>query len=290
METRDPVSSVLAASDEQPGFKSDAIFAGESGSKKSGIVSAGCLPPSPPARDKGEGGKQSRFALFARETAELIGITLVLLIAIRYFLVEARYIPSSSMEPTLQIGDRLLVEKVSGHLHQPIARGDIIVFYPPPSEMGGKDLSPEPLAVFARLSGLPLLPYEPAFIKRVIGLPHDRIRVEKGVGVFVNDQLLDESSYIKELPAYDMNCLGDIGVRNFRGLDLRPYKDANRALSPVIVPAGHLFVMGDNRNNSEDSHAWGFLDEKRVIGRAWLLFWRHFQPQPYHEIESGAGT
>ncbi len=233
---------------------------------------------------------RSQFVAFVRETAELIGITLVLLIVIRYFLVEARYIPSSSMEPTLQIGDRLLVEKVSGHLRQPIHRGDIVVFYPPPSEMGGKDLSYDPLSIFGRLSGLPLLPYEPAFIKRVIGLPHDRIRVQKGVGVFVNDQLLDESPYIKELPNYDLNELGDIGIKNHRGVDLRPYKDTLSSTGAIIVPAGHIFVMGDNRNNSADSHMWGFLDEKRVIGRAWLLFWRHFQQPSYPELQTGGGS
>lgn len=218
-----------------------------------------------------------------KEVVELVFVTLVLLIAIRFFIAEARFIPSSSMEPTLQIGDRLLVEKISGHLHRPIRRGEIIVFYPPPSEMGGKEISNDPLTVFGRLTGLPFLPYEPAFIKRVIGLPGDRIRVQKNVGVFINDQLLDESPYVKEKPQYDLNTLGDIGIRNYHGVDLRPYKSPADAVTPIVVPAGHLFVMGDNRNNSEDSHMWGFLDDKRIIGRACLLFWRLFSPPRYLE-------
>jgi signal peptidase I len=213
----------------------------------------------------------------AREVAELIVVTLFLLIAIRWALAEARYIPSSSMEPTLQIEDRLLVEKVSGHLGKPIRRGDILVFYPPPSEMpNGKDLSNEPMTVLGRLTGLPFLPYEPAFIKRVIALPGDKIRVQRGVGVFINEQLLDEP-YVKEHPNYDLNVMGDIGGRTNNGY-LRPFNDSKE---PIIVPAGKLFMMGDNRNNSEDSHVWGFLDEKRVIGRACLLFWRWLEPPKY---------
>jgi signal peptidase I len=236
----------------------------------------------PPESGKPEPKRDPMFTL-VKEIVELILVTLVLLIGIRFFLAEARFIPSSSMEPTLQIGDRLLVEKVSGHLKRPIRRGEIIVFYPPPAEMGGHDLSNDPLTVLGRLTGLPFLPYEPAFIKRVIGLPGDRIRVQKNVGVFINDQLLDESPYVKEKPQYDLNALGDIGNRSYHGNDLRPYKDPRYAASAIVVPEGHLFVMGDNRNNSEDSHMWGFLDQKRVIGRACLLFWRFFSPPRYLE-------
>jgi len=215
---------------------------------------------------------------FIKEMVELIGVTLVLLVLIRWALAEARYIPSSSMEPTLQINDRLLVEKVSGHLGKPIKRGDILVFYPPPVEMGGKDLSNEPLFVLGRWTGLPFLPYEAAFIKRVIGLPGNHMRVQKGVGVFINGELLDESLYTKERANYDLNVLGDIGGRSSTGSIIRPYGDSKE---PIIVPAGHLFMMGDNRNNSEDSHVWGFLDQKRVIGRACLLFWRRLEPPLY---------
>lgn len=215
---------------------------------------------------------------FVRETVELIVVTLILLIVIRWGLAEARYIPSSSMEPTLQINDRLLVEKISGHLGKPIQRGDILVFYPPPIEMGGQDLHNDPLTILGRLTGLPFLPYEAAFIKRVIGVPGDHIRIQKGIGVFINGELLDESLYTKERPNYDLNSIADIGGRSSTGQLIRPYGDSKE---PLIVPANHLFMMGDNRNNSEDSHVWGFLDQKRVIGRACLLFWRRLEPPAY---------
>ncbi|MBY0545976.1 MAG: signal peptidase I [Candidatus Obscuribacterales bacterium] len=222
--------------------------------------------------------QKSSAGSIVKDTIELVVVTLGLLILIRWGLAEARYIPSSSMEPTLQINDRILVEKVSGHLGAPISRGDILVFYPPPTQMpGGKDLSNDPLTVFGRLTGLPLLPNEPAYIKRVIGLPLDRIRVRKGLGVFVNDVLLPEADYMKEAPSYDLNVLGDIGGRTENGF-IKPYGDRNEE---IVVPAGHLFMMGDNRNNSADSHVWGFLDQKRVIGKAWLLFWRHLEAPDY---------
>jgi signal peptidase I len=219
-----------------------------------------------------------------RELVELVGVTLILLIGIRWAFAEARYIPSSSMEPTLQINDRLLVEKVSGHLGRKIERGDILVFYPPKEEMGGQDLKNDPLTLLGRWTGLPFLPYEPAFIKRVVGVPGDHLRVQRNVGVFINGQLLDESAYIKEKPNYDLNVLGDIRGRSTTGALITPLPAGAKPTDPIVVPEGTLFMMGDNRNNSEDSHVWGFLDQKRVIGRACLLFWRHLEPPRYGPI------
>ncbi len=226
-------------------------------------------------------GKPNGFVALVKELVELVVVTVLLLIVIRWSLAEARYIPSSSMEPTLQINDRLLVEKVSGHLGKPIQRGDILVFYPPPEEMGGHDLSNDPLTVLGRLTGLPFLPYEPAFIKRVIGIPGDQIRVVSNEGVFINGNRLNEMSYIKEVPAYNLNVMGDIGGRTSTGSVMYPYRQGRDTNGPIIVPPGKLFMMGDNRNNSEDSHIWGFLDQKRVIGRACLLFWRQLEPPKY---------
>ena len=228
--------------------------------------------------------KPNFLVSLAREIIELVVVTVILLIVIRWALAEARYIPSSSMEPTLQINDRLLVEKISDHFRKPFKRGDILVFYPPPIEMGGHDLSNDPLTVLGRLTGLPFLPYEPAFIKRVIGLPGDHIRIARNQGVFVNGQLLNESAYIKELPDYDLNILGDIQGRSTASTIIRPYGESAQANQPIVVPPGHLFMMGDNRNNSEDGHVWGFLDEKRVIGRACLLFWRQLEAPKYPPV------
>lgn len=247
-------------------------------------------PPSPsPNTPSGKQKPAPTTALgFLKEVIELIVVTLVLLIAIRWAFAEARYIPSSSMEPTLQIEDRILVEKISGHLRRPYQRGEILVFYPPPSEMGGKDLSNDPRFVLGRLTGLPFLPYEPAFIKRVVGLPGDTIRVEKGVGVYINGQLLEESQYIKEKPNYDLRVLGDIGTTGRIPYPGRPELSNVDLSKPIVIPPNKLFMMGDNRNNSQDSHVWGFLDQDRVIGRACLVFWRRLLPPAYPmNLESG---
>lgn len=161
-----------------------------------------------------------------RENFQILAIALALAILIRLFIAEPRYIPSNSMEPTLLIGDRLVVEKISYQFNQP-KRGDIVVFEPPQQ--------------FQQQFGY--LP-DKAFIKRVIGTPGDVIQVKAGF-VYLNQQPLQED-YIAEPPAYEM--------------------------PKVQVPEGQLFVMGDNRNNSNDSHVWGFLPKQNIIGRAIFRF------------------
>jgi signal peptidase I len=218
--------------------------------------------------------QENKIVLFAKDLVEFVVVTFILLVVIRWAFGETRSIPSGSMEPTLQIEDRLLVEKISGHFKKPIKRGDILVFYPPPSVMGG-DLKNDPLTLLGRWTGLPFFPYEKALIKRVIGLPKETIQVRHGVGVFVNGALLDESDYVKEKPNYDLTVMGDLR----EGRPTAEALGASKPEDPITVPDGHFFMMGDNRNNSADSHIWGFQDESRVIGRACLLFWRPLGPK-----------
>jgi signal peptidase I len=160
-----------------------------------------------------------------RENLQILVVALLLAFVIRTFIAEPRCIPSDSMLPTLEQGDRLVVEKVSYHFHEP-HRGDIVVFQTPKAlqEIGYSQ--------------------DQAFIKRVIGTPGDTIKVTDGI-VYVNGQPLEES-YTYEHPVYN--------------------------LPPLQVPEQELFVMGDNRNNSNDSHIWGFLPESQVIGRAIFRF------------------
>jgi signal peptidase I len=160
------------------------------------------------------------------ENLQIIVIAVILALAIRSFVAEPRFIPSESMLPTLELGDRLVVEKISYHFHPP-QRGDIVVFQPPPIlQEQGYDASQ-------------------AFIKRVIGVGGDRLAVKEGI-VYRNQQPLNED-YILEQPHYEMPT--------------------------VLVPSKQIFVMGDNRNNSNDSHIWGFLPESNIIGRAALRFY-----------------
>jgi signal peptidase I len=145
---------------------------------------------------------------------------------LRTYVVAAFYIPSRSMEPTLLVHDRLIADKLSFVLNvDEIKRGDVVIFRPPPEAGEGSTRKD--------------------YIKRVIGLPGDKVRVEDGK-VWINDVALDET-YIASPPAYF-------------------YEE-------VTVPEGNLFVLGDNRNNSKDSHSWDFLPQDNVIGRALFIFW-----------------
>ncbi|NJK56672.1 MAG: signal peptidase I [Pleurocapsa sp. SU_5_0] len=148
----------------------------------------------------------------------------ILAIGIRACVAEARYIPSESMLPTLEINDRLIIEKISYHFRKP-KRGDVVVFSP--------------------TEALKQENYQEAFIKRVIGIPGDVVEV-KNNAVYVNGQKLNEK-YILNPPEYDY--------------------------PPTKVPPGQYLVLGDNRNNSYDSHYWGFVPLKNLIGRAAVRFW-----------------
>ena len=161
-----------------------------------------------------------------RENFTLLAIALCLAFLMRTFIAEPRYIPSDSMLPTLHIGDRLVVEKMSYLLHPP-KFGDIVVFQPP-AELQSRGYTKNQ-----------------AFIKRVIGKPGEIITIADGK-VYVNGQPLKED-YIAETPEL-------------------PFP-------PVKVPKDEFFVMGDNRNDSNDSRYWGFLPTKNIIGRAVFRFW-----------------
>ena len=158
------------------------------------------------------------------EAFKTIGLSIFLAIGIRSFVAEARYIPSGSMLPTLQINDRLIVDKISYDFQNP-KRGDIVVFSPTET--------------------LKQQNFKDAFIKRVIGLPGDKVEVKEG-RVYINDQPIQEK-YIEDQPNY--------------------------RFGPVTVPQDEYLVLGDNRNNSYDSHYWGFVPRKNIIGRAVVRFW-----------------
>jgi signal peptidase I len=177
-----------------------------------------------------------------REYAESIIIAIILALVIRTFVVQAFKIPSGSMEDTLLIGDHILVNKLAYGLQIPVhdtkihffgllgppQRGDIIVFPFP------RDPSRD-------------------FIKRVIGLPGDRVEV-RNHHAYVNGEALKEPY-----------------VRLDERAALHPSRYSH--WGPEVVPPGKLFVMGDNRDNSADSRDWGFLDSELVKGRAFIIYW-----------------
>ena len=158
------------------------------------------------------------------ELIQTIVTAAVLSLGIRTFIAEARYIPSSSMRPTLEVNDRLIIEKLSYLFREPI-RGDVIVFNPTES--------------------LKAENFKDAFIKRIIGLPGEIVEVKTGK-VYVNGKKISEE-YIFEAPDYNYG--------------------------PSRIPEDEYLVLGDNRNNSYDSHYWGFVPKKKIIGKAFVRFW-----------------
>lgn len=178
-------------------------------------------------KDKDPAADQENVVIEAIKT---IALSALLAFGIRTFVAEARFIPSGSMLPTLEINDRLIIDKVSYRFEDP-ERGDIVVFQPT-DELRRQD-------------------FKDAFIKRVIGIPGDRIAVRDG-RVYINDQPLDEN-YIQEPPQYQWTP---------EELNL-----------PDVIPPDSYIVLGDNRNNSYDSHYWGYVPRDKIIGRAIVRFW-----------------
>ncbi len=191
----------------------------------------------------------------AREYFESLVIAVVLALFVRTFVVQAFKIPTGSMEQNLLIGDHLLVNKfvfgpTAANLEKTILpmkdihRLDVVVFkYPEDPERD--------------------------FIKRVIGLPGDTVEL-RNKRVYINGQRLDEPYVFylddppplpEELPL-STDALGVSGDPRFQ-------------YGPVTVPPGHFFVMGDNRDNSQDSRYWGFLPRQNIKGRALVIYWSY---------------
>ncbi|MBC8419950.1 MAG: signal peptidase I [Desulfobacterales bacterium] len=176
-----------------------------------------------------------------REYAEAAVIAIILALLIRTFVVQAFKIPSGSMEPTLLVGDHILVNKFLYGIKIPFINEVLI----PISEPKHDDV-----IVF-------IYPVDKSkdFIKRVIGLPGDRI------------EILDNKIHINGKPYKDSHgYYSDAGRRS-------PGSEEKSHFGPVTVPKDHLFVMGDNRNHSYDSRFWGFVPLDSVKGKAFIIYW-----------------
>lgn len=203
--------------------------------------------------------KKKRPGSFWRELPVLVVIALVLALVIKTWLIQAFFIPSASMENTLKINDRVLVNKFVYHTRD-VQRGDIVVFngvdsWDPEGEFA-QPTNPVSKVLHGIGVAFGMTPNEKDYIKRVIGLPGDHVRCCDAQGrITVNGKPLNEKSYL-----YPGNAPSD-------------------SLFDVTVPAGELWVMGDHRQVSSDSRAHlgdpggGAIPEDKVIGRAFVRVW-----------------
>jgi len=208
------------------------------------------------ATDAGDETARPPRRKFWRELLTIVVVAAVLTLVAKAFVVQVYKIPSASMENTLQIGDRVLVNKLVYHF-RPIARGDIVVFSG--QDSWGPQAAPpsgDPVGRLAGdvLSGIGLRTTQTYYIKRVIGLPGDHVACCTDGKVTVNGVRLSENSYVY------------------------PGNPPSVPFS-ATVPAGHLWVMGDHRSDSDDSRfhtgdpGGGAIPESAVVGRAFLVIW-----------------
>ena len=156
------------------------------------------------------------------DALEIVVFSLALSWGLRATVVDARVVPTGSMLPTIQLQDRLVVDKISYRFSE-VKRGDVVVFHPPSSvDQSGTD-----------------------WVKRVIGLPGDKVEIRDGK-VFINDKELTEP-YELQKPNY--------------------------SYGPIVVAEGSYFVLGDNRNDSLDSHYWGVLQKQNIFGKVLIRYW-----------------
>ena len=179
-------------------------------------------------------GKKTKRKSVVREYAEAILIAIVLALFIRTFVIQAFKIPSGSMKPTLLVGDHILVNKFIYGIKLPFTDNILISLSEP--ERGDVVVFKFPLDT------------KKDYIKRVIGLPGDQV------------ELVDKQLLINGRPTEDPHASYSMS-------------GSMRMYGPVTVPADHLFVMGDNRDESSDSRVWGFVPRPYLKGKAFLIYW-----------------
>jgi signal peptidase I len=191
------------------------------------------------------------FFRSALELVAIVAIALGLALGIQAFLIKPYEIPSGSMEPTLQIGQRVLVDRIGTHFSSPKI-GDILVFHPPANETCANPNEGENAngQQFGRACDVAhTTPSSVTYIKRVVGLPGDTIFIRNGQ-VFRNG--------VPEPDSFTVPCDG-ASECNFR--------------TPITVPAGDYYMMGDNRPDSLDSRFWGPVPKAWIIGKAFFTYW-----------------
>jgi signal peptidase I len=212
------------------------------------------------------------------ETVLIVIVALLLAFLIQWLLVKPYKIPSGSMLKTLDVGQRVLVNRVKGRFGTP-ERGDILVFHPPPGAnearcgiQSGDTYGDEGLEYIGipdadlalDIGKAPVMPCpqaadgaeSQAFIKRVVGMPGDRLKIIKG-HAYINDKKLDEP-YINT----DDSCE-----------DQATFRPSCTYGANITIQPGEYFMMGDNRNDSDDSRFWGPIPKANIVGEAFATYW-----------------
>jgi signal peptidase I len=217
--------------------------------------------------NKERSGKESLIELVA-----IVAVALGLALLIQAFIVKPFRIPSPSMVPTLEIGERVLVNRLDGRFGTP-ERGDITVFKPPAGadeesspECGvtdGQEYLPGKVYKSSDENGEKMPCPKPAagksrenYIKRVIGLPGERLKIIRG-HAYINGKKLDEP-YVNSEDSCDDDAY---------------FSETCTFSIEITIPPGHYFMMGDNRNNSTDSRFWGPVPEQNIVGEAFATYW-----------------
>ena len=193
--------------------------------------------PDPAADGQGEERDETSSSRWIVELVGVVVVVIVFAVLLRTFVVATYSIPSGSMEPTLQIGDRIVVDKLSYHLHG-VDRTNIVVFRTPPNE---------------ECAGPPVAD----LVKRVIGLPGEIISLRDG-NVSINGRFLPEPFLAP-----------DVRHNTYPG----PGTNAYALQHPFRIPPGDVYVMGDNRPDSCDSRYWGPIPESTIVGKVDLRIW-----------------
>jgi signal peptidase I len=204
----------------------------------------------PPSRNREAAGAQAPVFASPQETPRLwsrgrhpgrLFMVAVALLALRMFVGEASVVPTGSMEGTILVGDHLFLNKLLYGPEIPLVNVHLPRW---------KTIRRGDIVVFR----YPRNPEE-TFLKRVIAVGGDQVEIRSGV-LYLNSNPVDEPYVVHR----------------------RPLRSANEQMTPAIVPAGSLFVMGDNRDNSSDSRDWGFVPEQNVIGEPLFVYWSYDAP------------
>ena len=182
------------------------------------------------------------------EVVVIVALAIGLALGIQAFLVKPYQIPSESMEPTLDVGQRVLVNRIFTRLGDDPDRGDVIVFHPPAgadnNQCGAPQKKGQACAMPTSEEG------DTNFIKRVVGLPGDTLAIKNGIPI-VNGKPYE----------------GDFDIRPCHGLGDCDFP------TPITIPPDHYFMMGDNRGASDDSRFWGPVPRDWIIGQAFFTYW-----------------